>query len=308
MERTLRETIREITRQHLKNGYMAFGQCLTAVGWVNGTIPEMTEAEGLIELPMSDVMDSAIAVGAALVGKRPMFVIRYQGFNWFNAIFFTNYAAKSLELWKQPVPVFIRSLAMEGGVGPVAGSSHHGIYYRMPGVDIVAPMTPKEYEAAYAYFMKSNKPLYVSEHRKSFDTWYEDENATWGRDSDIVLFPFSITRMEMTETVRMLTQNSILASVFHQWWLRPHAISEEQIDVLRHSRFGGIVLDDDYTNGFAKQLAYELMLRSGKPVYALGLEDRTAGACPSKDNLPPSAQRIVDFVLSLQRKDIHELV
>ena len=47
---------------------------------------------------------------------------------------------------EKPCPVFVRSIAMEGGIGPVAGSSHHSLYYRMPGVKICSPMTPKEYK------------------------------------------------------------------------------------------------------------------------------------------------------------------
>ena len=41
---SLRETIKETIRYHLKtkNG-LVMGQCLTAVGWVGGTVPELTE-------------------------------------------------------------------------------------------------------------------------------------------------------------------------------------------------------------------------------------------------------------------------
>ncbi len=297
MERSLRETIRETMREHLKKGYLAFGQCLTAVGWVNGTIPELTEADGLVELPMADVMDSAIAVGAAIVGKRPMFIIRYQGFNWFNSIFFTNYAGKSKELWEQSVPVFIRSLAMEGGVGPTAGSSHHGIYYRMPGVKIVAPMSPKEYTEIYNDFMNGDDPMYVSEHRKSFDTSSEYEDTICDGVPDFVIFPFSITRMEMKEVQRQVTN----IDIYHQHWINPLRISNFEIKRLKESKYGGIVLDDDYPNGIAKQIAYELMLKSGKPVRAFGIEEKTAGACPEKDNLPPNAEKIIKLI-----KDIYD--
>ena len=54
---------------------------------------------------------------------------------------------------------------MEGSIGPVAGSSHYSLYYRMPGVKIISPMTPKEYNLAYKSFMKEDEVYYVSEHR-----------------------------------------------------------------------------------------------------------------------------------------------
>ena len=50
-EKNLRETIKEIVRIHLKeNNGIAMGQCLTAVGWVGGTLPELYEEDGMIEL------------------------------------------------------------------------------------------------------------------------------------------------------------------------------------------------------------------------------------------------------------------
>ena len=43
----LRETIKETIRYHLKkNNGLVMGQCLTAVGWVGGTLPELYEKDG----------------------------------------------------------------------------------------------------------------------------------------------------------------------------------------------------------------------------------------------------------------------
>ena len=150
MEKTVREIIKNTTKNHLKNkNGLLFGQCLSAVGWVGGTVPELTEEEGLVELSMADVANGGIVAGAGLSNRRPIYVIRYQGFNWFNASIILNYACKSKEIWNVPCPIFIRGIAMEGSIGPVAGSSHHSIYYKMPGIKIISPMTPKEYLIAY---------------------------------------------------------------------------------------------------------------------------------------------------------------
>ena len=70
----LRETIKEISRNHLeKNNGVLLGQALTAVGWVNGTVPN---CKGVLELSMADVAGAGITVGTAIVGRRPIFVIR----------------------------------------------------------------------------------------------------------------------------------------------------------------------------------------------------------------------------------------
>ena len=52
---------------------------------------------------MADVAGGGFAVGAALAGRKPIYVIRYQGFNWYNSVSIINYAAKSKELWDVPL-------------------------------------------------------------------------------------------------------------------------------------------------------------------------------------------------------------
>ena len=64
MEKTVRQTIKDIVYKHLKeNNGQAFGQCLTAVGWVGGTLPELYEEDGMVELSMADVAGGGIVVG-----------------------------------------------------------------------------------------------------------------------------------------------------------------------------------------------------------------------------------------------------
>ena len=113
MEKTVREKIKEIVHKHLKKHKgLTFGQCLTAVGWVGGTLPELYEKDGMIELSMADVAGGGIVTGSALMKERPIYVIRYQGFNWYNAPMIVNYAAKSKEIWNTPCPVFVRGIGM----------------------------------------------------------------------------------------------------------------------------------------------------------------------------------------------------
>jgi pyruvate/2-oxoglutarate/acetoin dehydrogenase E1 component len=100
MGKTVRDTIKEITRKHLTTGMgKCYGQCLTAVGWVGGTLPELYEDEGMVELSMADVAGGSIVTGAALAGERAIYVVRYQGFQWYNSVSIVNYAAKSKEIW-----------------------------------------------------------------------------------------------------------------------------------------------------------------------------------------------------------------
>jgi len=299
MAKTVRETIKEITRKHLteKNG-LCFGQCLTAVGWVGGTLPEMYEDEGMVEVTTADVANGGFVVGAGLQGIRPIYVVRYQGFQWYNSPMIVNYASKSKEVWDRPCPIFIRSIAMEGGMGPVAGSSHHSLYQRMPGTKIISPMTPKEYQYSYDMFMKEDEVYYVSEHRRSYDNT-EELGDVFHDEPDVVLFPISITRFDAEEARKELEKRGIKISIIHQLWIKPFLFTEIWKRQLNSSKFGGIVLDDDYEQGVASSIAHRMMLESDKKVYTMGLEHRTAGFHKDVDNLPPTPKKIIDKVLEL---------
>jgi len=302
MEKNLRETIKDIIKNHLlKNKGKVFGQCLTAVGWVGGTLPELYEKDGMIELSMADVAGSGIVVGAGLMMTRPIYVIRYQGFNWYNCPMIVNYACKSKEIWKKPCPILVRGIAMEGGIGPVAGSSHHSLYYRMPGVKIVSPMTPEEYKQTYKYFMKNDDVIYVSEHRGSYDNTKELNDIIYDK-SDLVIFAISITRFEALKAQAILKNENIKVSVVNMFWIKPYKITERHIKTLKNSKFGGLVIDDDYEDGIAKSIASDLSNISGKSIKTLGLKNKTAGFHPDVDNLPPNAQQIYKLIKKIIKK------
>lgn len=300
---TSAEKIKEITRKHLKKGGVALGQCLTAVGWVGGTVPELREEDGLIELSTSDSSIGGIAVGLALANRRPMFIVRYQGFQWYNAVSIVNYAAKSKDIWRVPCPVFVRSIAMDGGVGPVASGSHHSLFTRMPGIPVCAPMTPNEYEQAWNYFMSHDDPLYVSEHRTSFSIDYEMPNNIHKKKADVTLLAISSTRLSAIKAKDILEKESILCNIIHIFWLKPFVVTKDMIKALNSSKYGGIVIDGDFEGGAMKGIAFDISQKTKSPIRVLGLDERTAGFAPHLDNLPPTAGKICNYVRTVIHGD-----
>jgi pyruvate dehydrogenase E1 component beta subunit len=299
MARSVAETIRAVTREHLTTGHgLLFGQCVTAVGWIGGTVPELTEAEGIVELSIADVANAGIAVGAALMGRRPIYVIRYQGFMWYNAAPLLNYAAKSKEMWNVPCPLFVRAIAMEGGIGPSSTGCHHGMVMRMPGMPTVAPMTPGEWIAAWDWFMTHDDPLYVSEHRRSFPLCEEMPHRLH-QGAQATILAISAARLNALEAVETLARAGLPCDLVHLVWLKPFEVTPLMLESLAKTGVGLVVDADFAIAGTARSLAYELMMKSGVPVYALGLEDRTAGFAPSLDNVTPTAQQIVETVRNL---------
>ena len=60
-----------------------------------------------------------------------------------------------------------------------------------------------------------------------------------------------------------------------------------------------MVLDDDYKSGCQSFIANELSISSNKIVRCLGLDDKTAGFDSKVDNLPPSAEKIANFLIDI---------
>ena len=246
MSELSRDVIKRISEEHLKkNNGLIIGQCLTAVGWVGHTVPELTEQDGLVELSMADVAGGGIAVGAALAGRRPIYVVRYQGFQWFNAPAILNYAAKSKEMWSVPCPVFVRSIAMDGGIGPVASGTHHGIAMRMPGIRIYAPMTPREYRFVWNDYMRHDDPVYCSEHRWSFPIDYEMDDVV-ENNADVTLVAISAGRLAAVAAHEELKKENIKCNIIHFFQLKP--FDDTNVcwfrikTALENSRYGGLVI------------------------------------------------------------------
>ena len=297
MGRTVAETIKEITRKHLtENNGLLLGQAISAVGWVNNTVPN---CKGIVELSMADVAGAGIVVGTAIVGRRPIFVIRFQDFTFLNSSPIVNYAAKSKDIFGVGTPVFIRTISMEGkGTGPVHAGTLHAVFMHMPGFRVCSPMTPKEYEEIWDVFMKNDDPMMVSEHRVSFsnDKEMPDEIID---DADITIFGVSAARFNIIKAAEMLAKDGIKCNVVHILWLKPFKVTKKLIDPLKKSKMGVVVDSGFEIAGASQSIAYELMLTSGVPVKAMGLYDKSVCVSPPLENRTPSPDRIVEVVKGL---------
>lgn len=285
---TLRDTIKEITRKHLEeNNGLLLGQAITAVGFVNGTVPD---CRNIVELPMCDAAGAGIAVGAALSGRRPIFVVRYQDFITIGLSPIVNYAAKSKELFGKGTPIFIRLIADESvGAGPVHSGKLHGLFLQFPGLKVCAPITPLEYQYCWEEFMADDCPYIISEHRASFDN-SEEMIDTCDISAKITLFGVSAARFNMYKAQQLLSAEGITCNTMNIRWLKPLNIPYITTEF-------GLVVDTGFENGGAAQhIAYKIMEESGTRVFALGLKDASVGCTPATVNQTPSAEKIVSKV------------
>ena len=203
----LAETIRSESQEILDRGGAIVGQCLNAVGFVTGTIPEIYDEDKIIELPMTETAGMGFSVGLALSGRDVVHIIRFQSFLFLQSSPLVFYANLANELWDYEIPLIVRAIGDEGWHGPVHSNCYHSMFANM-GIDVFVPMTPKEYTQALS--MAHGCPMLMSEHRHGYhltDEWYDalDTNTTHP-DNEIVIIAISATRIEAIKAREVLNK------------------------------------------------------------------------------------------------------
>ena len=302
MGKTVAETIRNLSKKILdKNKGIVIGQCLSAVGWVQNTVP--AQKKGIVELPMTDVAGAGFAVGAALAGIRPIFILRFQSFLWLNASPIINHAAKSKEIFGYGAPVFIRAIASEGpSSGPIHTNCYHSPFAHMPGLPICAPMTPKEYNEIWKKYLKSDSPMLVSEHRRSYKETIEFKDEI-NEDSRLTLFLISASRFEVDKIREKLQKRGTKIDVFHILWLKPFIVNKKYIDSLKKTKIG-LVVDSTYEIcSVSEHISLKLMQKVNiSKVFNYGMKDKSPGCSPSLLNGTPDSGMIVQKIIKLIKK------
>ena len=240
----LSDTIKKHTRTHLTSfGGELYCQNVTAVGWVGGTVPDdIPGNKGIIELPTSDSSNPGIVCGAAIAGKRPIYIIRYQGFMAYNNASLLNYAAKSKEMWDVSCPVFIRAIGMEGSMGPVATGMHHSMAIRTPGIKVFAPMTPKEWTAVWKEYINGDDPIYCSESRLSYGDHPELDNRRQISHPEVCIVAIGPARFSAREAVTRVPEKAV---VIDQVSLKPLRFTPREYDMIASAKVV-LVVDSDY--------------------------------------------------------------
>lgn len=299
---TLADTIREISREHCEAGGLLLGQNLNAIQDCCGTVP--VDAPNVTVMPTTETAGMGIAVGAALSGRRVIHVIRFSSFLWLQSSPLVNYAARCKEIWRYSCPIFVRAMGFDNyGSGPIHTGLYHSPFMHVPGITVVAPMTSEEYTRVWEDFMAQAGPYLVSEHRSSYGNEGDDaEWSGWPNTSEVTVFAISAARANAYQAMKMLWREKIRCAVVPICYLKPLRNFDFLAESLKKTG-RGIVVDSSYTIcGAAEHIAYELMVETGYPVKALGMEDRSSGIAPGLENITPSAERIAQAARELLRR------
>jgi 2-oxoisovalerate dehydrogenase E1 component beta subunit len=120
----------------------------------------------VVDTPISESAIVGAAVGAALLGMRPVAEMQFIDFVACAFDMLVNYAAKSRYRWGAGVPLVVRG-PCGGGVhgGPFHSQNPEAYFMNVPGLKIVAPGTPADAKGLLTAAIRDPDPVIYLEHK-----------------------------------------------------------------------------------------------------------------------------------------------
>jgi len=172
-EITYREAIREALREEMRRDERVFilGEDVADAGGVFkvtlGLLAELGPTR-VIDTPLSESAIVGAAVGAALMGMRPVAEVMFADFTTIAMDSIVNHAAKIHYLYggELSAPLVVR---MAYGAGPKWGSQHtqsvESWLANVPGLTIVMPATPADAKGLLKAAIRTANPVIFLEHK-----------------------------------------------------------------------------------------------------------------------------------------------
>lgn len=177
-EMTYLEAIRQALWQEMKRDERVFllGEDIGVYGGAFGLTHGMLDEFGperVRETPISEATIVATAVGASLLGMRPIAEIMFMDFVLLALDQIANQAAKMRFMFggRTSVPIVVR---MPGGSGTGAASQHsqslESILMHFPGLKVVNPSTPYDAKGLMLASIRDPNPVCFVEHKVLYKT------------------------------------------------------------------------------------------------------------------------------------------
>ncbi|WP_243303530.1 alpha-ketoacid dehydrogenase subunit beta [Geothrix oryzisoli] len=139
----------------------------------------------VIDTPISEQAIVGAAIGAALMGQRPVAEFQFMDFALLASDLMVNFAAKAHWRWGATVPAVFRGPSGGGnGGGPFHSQNPEGHFLGSPGLKVVAPGTVRDAYALLRAAIDDPDPVLFFEHKHLYrrlkDQWDEAPTARLG--------------------------------------------------------------------------------------------------------------------------------
>ncbi|MCW2134710.1 alpha-ketoacid dehydrogenase subunit beta [Arthrobacter sp. VKM Ac-2550] len=227
--------------------------------------------ERVRDTPIAEEGFVGAAIGAAMLGMRPVVEIMTLNFSLVAIDQIVNHAAKIYGMFggQTPVPMVIR---FPGGGGQQLAATHSQNlevwYAHVPGLKVVAPSTPADAKALLTAAIRDDDPVIFLENLSLYNTKGEvpdgEQIAEIGKaavvkeGTDLTVITYSRGTVIALETARQLEDEGISVEVVDLRSLRPLDRETFCASVRKTSR--AVVLEDDWLSyGIGAEISASLM-------------------------------------------------
>jgi 2-oxoisovalerate dehydrogenase E1 component beta subunit len=129
----------------------------------------------VVDTPISEAGIVGAAIGASLMGLRPVAEMQFADFITCGFDQIVNFAAKCRYRWNAPVPIVVRAPS-GGGVhgGPFHSQNPEMWFVKTPGLKVVAPSTAYDAKGLIKSAVRDNDPVIFFEHKGLYRRIKED--------------------------------------------------------------------------------------------------------------------------------------
>lgn len=231
----IRDGLTEVARKDSSVIFLAEG--VSDPSSVYGTIAGLGRhiaPERIIEMPVAENALTGVAIGAAMMGKRPVLSFHRVEFALLAMEQIVNNAAKAhyISRGRHRVPIVIRLVIGRGwGQGPEHSQSLESMFALIPGLKVLMPTYPKDAKGMIISAVEDNNPVIVIEHRWCHyaqgqvpDGYYTeplDGPRAIREGKDLTIVATSYMTLEAMRAAEQLEKLGVSATVFDLRVIRP---------------------------------------------------------------------------------------
>jgi pyruvate dehydrogenase E1 component beta subunit len=130
-------------------------------------------AARVFDVPIAEQALTGVAIGAALMGKRPVLVHARNDFMFLATDQMINLAAKTRYMYggRLRAPIVVRSIVGKGwGQGATHSQSLQALFGHFPGLQVVMPALPRDAKGLTLAALRAEGPVVILEHRTLYST------------------------------------------------------------------------------------------------------------------------------------------
>lgn len=321
-EMSYSEALREALREEMARDESVFllGEDIAGYGGAFGVTRGLIDEFGperVRNTPISEGGFVGAAVGAALMGMRPVVEIMFMDFITLAFDQLVNHAAKFYFVYGEPIPIVVRTPSGgRRGYGPTHSQSLEAVMASVPGLKVVAPSNPFDAKGLLKSAIRDNNPVIFVENKTLYQTKGEiprdDYTVPIGsasvvrEGSDVTVAAYSSMVPEAVKAAEALGKKGIGVEVVDVRTLRP--LDLETI-VGSVERTGRLVIAEEANapGGIAGEIALSVFEQAyyslDAPVRRVAGADRPIPASPALEEATiPGAKQIAETVAQVLKE------